>query len=104
MTIVFGKIEKIVSDGKTLGNSPEKITPRVLCLLQDVIDIRRVKYFYKLKFLIIFQRNWEQRATAMKGPAKIGDLHDQDRKKAEEDTRRVEREYNKALYELSQLE
>jgi len=89
LTIVFGKIEKIVSDGKTLGNSPEKITPRVLCLLQDVIDIRR--------------RNWEQRATAMKGPAKIGDLHDQDRKKAEEDTRRVEREYNKAQYERSQL-
>ena len=43
MTIVFGKIEKIVSDGKTLGKSPEKITPRVICLLKDVIDIRRVK-------------------------------------------------------------
>ena len=48
------------------------------------------------------QRNWEQRATVMKGPAKIGDLHDQDRRKAEEDTRRVEREYNKAQFERSQ--
>ena len=39
----------------------------------------------------------------MKGPAKFGDLHENDRKKAEEDTKRVEREFMKAQYERSQL-
>ncbi|CAG5105893.1 Oidioi.mRNA.OKI2018_I69.chr1.g2544.t3.cds [Oikopleura dioica] len=89
LTIVFGKIEKIVSEGKTLGATPSKVSPRVICLLQDVIDIR--------------SRNWEMRTTAMKGPSKIGDLHDNDRKKAEEDAKRVEREFMKAQYERSQL-
>lgn len=61
---VFQQIDQVIENGKTLGNNPKTVSPRVICLLQDIVDLKK--------------RNWQLRATQQgKGPAKLNQLHNE---------------------------
>ena len=39
---VFQQIDQVIENRKTLGNDPKPVSPRVICLLQDIVDLKKV--------------------------------------------------------------
>lgn len=78
---LFASIHDIIKKGKTLGENPSDVPPRVICLLQDVLDLKK--------------RQWHQReGIAPQGPKKIADLHQSHQDKVMHDAKRTEAAYN----------
>ena len=50
---LFASINDIIKKGKTLGENPSDVPPRVICLLQDVLDLKKVSF--------LFQSMWSDR-------------------------------------------
>ena len=54
MPKMFAVIHQIINSGKSAGKEPAVVSKRVICLLQDVCDLKQVK----LKFQITFKIFW----------------------------------------------
>ena len=47
---IFAKITQIITEKKTLGKEKAKVSPRIVCLLQDICDMKTVSVeFYERK-------------------------------------------------------
>lgn len=50
---IFAKISQIITEKKTLGKEKAKVSPRIVCLLQDICDMKTVSVeFYERKKLL----------------------------------------------------
>merc|ERR1719383_744998 len=76
---IFTKINQIIMEKKTLGKEKAKVSPRIVCLLQDICDMKT--------------RGWKKRGTSGPGLMKKDELAKFTERQQDKDKRATEEMY-----------